>query len=130
MEFGFVGICFALLISVFYCFSRKAKTQTLEMTLEELSKFDGSNGKVYMSVSGNIFDVSACEAYYPGGNYSVFAGKDGTVALAKMSLDAKHMNVEETLTSQELKTLEEWVVYYRDTKKYPIIGRISNKKKL
>jgi membrane-associated progesterone receptor component len=100
-----------------------------EITLEELAKFDGTNGKVYVGAKDKVFDVSACEAYYPGGNYAVFAGKDATVALAKMSLNASDMNIVEKLDKKQEKTLNEWIVFYEKKKNYPIVGRLVKKAK-
>ncbi|KAH7865006.1 hypothetical protein Vadar_001104 [Vaccinium darrowii] len=41
-----------------------------------------------MAVKGWIFDVIAGESFYgPGGDYAMFAGKDASRALAKMSKD-------------------------------------------
>ena len=38
-----------------------------------------------MAICDLIYDVSTSEAYRPGSAYSVFAGRDATVALAKMN---------------------------------------------
>jgi membrane-associated progesterone receptor component len=112
-------------VGLFYLKKSKAPVQApIRLTLKELEKYDGRQGKIYVSIKGQIFDVSSCDAYRPGNDYSIFAGKDGTVALAKMSLSPKDMNIKTKLTPEEQKTLDEWFEYYRDKKKYPIVGSI------
>lgn len=46
-------------------------------TKENLKTFTGKNNKpIYLSILGNIFDVSKAKKYYgPGENYNVFTGK-------------------------------------------------------
>lgn len=96
-----------------------------EFTLSDLEEYDGRNGKIYIGVKETVFDVSECESYKPGESYSMFAGKDGTVALARMSLNPENMNIQAKLTAQEEKTLQEWVVYYTVRKQYPVVGRLK-----
>ncbi|KIH90805.1 heme steroid-binding protein domain protein [Sporothrix brasiliensis 5110] len=50
-------------------------------TLEELAEYDGSvvEKPVYLSIDGNVFDVSAGRHIYgPGGSYHYFAGVDAS----------------------------------------------------
>lgn len=99
--------------------------EKLKLTREQLREFDGSgsDGKVYLAVGGVIFDVTNSPSYVKGGGYSMFAGRDATVALAKMSFDKKllEMTVEEAnLSEGHLKSVEGWVEFY--TEKYPIVG--------
>jgi predicted heme/steroid binding protein len=53
------------------------------ITLDELKKYDGSDGSpgLYIAVLGQVFDVSKGKDHYgPGGGYSFFAAKDGSRA--------------------------------------------------
>lgn len=44
-------------------------------TREELSLFDGKNGKLYLSILGKVFDVTKGKKYYaPGEHYHCFTG--------------------------------------------------------
>jgi membrane-associated progesterone receptor component len=67
-----------------------------EFTLEELAKYDGTNEsvnkKIYISVMGNVFDVTHSGFYGPEDAYGVFAGKDATVNLATTSTDSSTLN--------------------------------------
>ncbi|MFS8033406.1 putative cytochrome b5-like heme/steroid binding domain-containing protein [Helianthus anomalus] len=58
---------------------------THALTLEQYDGTDPSK-PIYISVKGRIFDVSTGKSFYgPGGSYALFAGKDSSRALAKMS---------------------------------------------
>lgn len=98
-------------------------------TIEDLQKYDGTKGPIYIGAGSLVFDVTSCEAYRPGNNYSVFAGKDATVALARMSLSSTDMNIEAHLTPQEKTTLQEWLDFYIKRKNYPVVGRLTRKTK-
>jgi len=103
---------------------------TRTMTLEELSKHDGvQNPTVYIGVKNQVFDVSNSESYRPGGGYSKFAGKECSVALAKMSMDDKHFNCYDNfkLMLAEVDSLEGWYAFMK--KKYKIIATVSGTKK-
>jgi predicted heme/steroid binding protein len=53
--------------------------QPREFTLEELSQYDGSNGKpAYVAVEGIVYDVSNEGSWAGGTNLGLTAGKDYT----------------------------------------------------
>ncbi|KAJ4897521.1 Membrane steroid-binding protein 2 [Raphanus sativus] len=61
-----------------------------EITEEELKQYDGSDSEkpLLMAIKGQIYDVSQSRVFYgPGGPYALFAGKDASRALAKMSFE-------------------------------------------
>jgi predicted heme/steroid binding protein len=62
------------------------------MNLEELSKYK-SGSKVYVAICDLIYDVSESEAYRPPSSYSVFAGRDASVALAKMNFNEENFKL-------------------------------------
>jgi predicted heme/steroid binding protein len=98
-------------------------------SLEELQKYKGSkpNEPVYVGVDGIVFDVSSKrDVYGASESYGLFAGTDGTRALAKSSLnpeDLKPFGSKEGLTEKQLKTLVDWGVYYK--KRYPAVGKLT-----
>ncbi|WP_064530694.1 cytochrome b5 domain-containing protein, partial [Clostridium saccharobutylicum] len=50
-----------------------------KFTLDELSQYDGSNGKpAYVSVNGIVYDVSKEGSWSGGTHHGIFAGKDLT----------------------------------------------------
>lgn len=103
---------------------------TRTMTLSELSKHDGvQNPTVYLGVKNQVFDVSTSESYKPGGGYAKFAGKECSVALAKMSMEDKHFNCFDNykLSLAETDSLEGWYEFMR--KKYKIVALIAGSKK-
>ena len=99
----------------------------VDFTLESLRPFDGSDDKpIYVCALGTVFDTSSRDDFYgQDGGYHMMAGRDASVALAKMSLDKK--DVEEpvdytTLDASEMEVLTDWVEKYKG--KYPIVGRL------
>ncbi|KAF8365003.1 hypothetical protein HHK36_032994 [Tetracentron sinense] len=65
-----------------------------EITEEDLKVYDGSDPKnpLLMAIKGQIYDVSQSRMFYgPGGPYALFAGKDASRALAKMSFEDKDL---------------------------------------
>ena len=61
----------------------KATYEQIQMTLSELSAFDGRNGnKAYIAVDGKIYDVTG-NPHWPNGNHNGYqAGQDLTVQLS------------------------------------------------
>ncbi|GLT67647.1 hypothetical protein SLA2020_399390 [Shorea laevis] len=60
----------------------------MEVTPQQLSQYNGTDPSkpIYVAVKGRIFDVTNGKSFYgPGGPYALFAGKDASRALAKMS---------------------------------------------
>ena len=71
MHFEFKTI--SELIEDNYCRQQK------QFTLEELSKYDGSNGKpAYVAVEGIVYDLSKVAAWSGGTHFDLKAGKDLT----------------------------------------------------
>lgn len=104
-------------------------------TAEQLLEFDGTKDKktgedkpVYLSVNGQVFDVSDGRDFYgPGGPYEKFAGRECGVALAKMSFDTEHLDDLEgckDLPPIEKNELEGWIDKFTYYRPYPIMGRL------
>ena len=50
-----------------------------QFTLEELAKYDGSNGKpAYVAIEGVVYDVSLSSPWGGGTHFGLYAGKDLT----------------------------------------------------
>ncbi len=99
------------------------------MTSEELEKNYRLGSKVYVALKDLVYDVSSSEAYKPGSSYHVFAGKDASVALARMNFSPENFSVhwsEIEKDEKQKKTLEEWVLFYR--KRYPIVAKLGKER--
>ena len=108
----------------------------LSFSKKELEKLNGLqevpdgriDAPIYMGVNGKIFDVSygGKEMYGPGGPYHIFAGRDASKALAKMSFDKEDLASSDLsdLTEAQRKTLLDWETKFVNSKKYPIVGTL------
>ncbi|KAJ6971223.1 membrane steroid-binding protein 1 [Populus alba x Populus x berolinensis] len=99
-----------------------------EVTEEELKQYDGTDSKkpLLMAIKGQIYDVSQSRMFYgPGGPYALFAGKDASRALAKMSFEDKDLTGDVSgLGPFELEALQDWE--YKFMSKYEKVGTIKN----
>lgn len=102
-------------------------TEMKEFTLEELSLYVGKdNSPIYIALRGMVYDVTSGAAFYgPEGGYAMFAGRDASKCLAKMSFETQELNKQDLsdLTEEENKTLNDWIEKYE--KKYKKIGTIK-----
>ena len=77
-----------------------------------------------MAIKGRVFDVTTGKSFYgPGGAYTMFAGKDASRALAKMSKNDEDVSPSlDGLTEKEIGVLEDWEKKFEA--KYPVVGRV------
>lgn len=98
-----------------------------EVTEEDLKQYDGTDPKkpLLMAIKGQIYDVSQSRMFYgPGGPYALFAGKDASRALAKMSFEEKDLTGDISgLGPFELEALQDWE--YKFMSKYVKVGTIK-----
>lgn len=85
-------------------------------TLEDLNKYK-TGDKIYVACKGVVYDVSKNEVYREGGGYHVFAGKDASVAFAKMNFneenfDRNRLYWKRDLDLKGLNVMEEWVRFF------------------
>uniref|UniRef100_A0ACD5TNU3 Uncharacterized protein n=1 Tax=Avena sativa TaxID=4498 RepID=A0ACD5TNU3_AVESA len=80
-----------------------------------------------MAIKGQIYDVSQSRMFYgPGGPYALFAGKDASRALAKMSFEPEDLTGDISgLGPFELSALQDWE--YKFVSKYVKVGSIERK---
>ncbi|VFQ58312.1 unnamed protein product [Cuscuta campestris] len=102
--------------------------QVGEISAEELKQYDGSdpNKPLLMAIKAQIYDVSQSRIFYgPGGPYALFAGKDASRALAKMSFEEKDLTGDISgLGPFELEALQDWE--YKFMSKYVKVGTVKN----
>ncbi|BDA42620.1 probable membrane-associated progesterone receptor component 2 [Coccomyxa sp. Obi] len=97
-----------------------------EFSLNELSQYDGiKREEIYISVRGKVYDMTPGKDFYgPGAGYHVFAGKECSRALAKMSLSAEDCTGQlDDLDEKQLKVLDDW--QKRFDEKYTFVGRLA-----
>ncbi|KAI3985760.1 hypothetical protein MKX01_030674 [Papaver californicum] len=98
----------------------------MELTLQQLKQFDGSDASkpIYVALKGRIFDVTTGKSFYgPGGSYCMFAGKDASRALAKMSKNDEDICAFlDGLSEKEMGVLNDWEKKFEA--KYPVIGSV------
>jgi membrane-associated progesterone receptor component len=107
-------------------------------TAEEIAAYKGSSGVVdpdrvdlpiYVGLNGYVFDVSygGKEIYAPDGPYSMYAGKDISRSLGKMTLDPADIESRDIsdFTELQLQTLQDGFEKFKNYRKYPIVGRLA-----
>ena len=96
-----------------------------DYTLDQLRGFD--DDKIYVAIKGDIFDVtSKRDMYGPEGSYGIFAGRDASRCLGKMSLEAEDLDGPiDDLTASEVDALDQWYTTFKDIKCYPVVGKLS-----
>ncbi|KAJ1694168.1 hypothetical protein LUZ63_010866 [Rhynchospora breviuscula] len=98
-----------------------------EINEEELKAYDGSDPKkpLLMAIKGQIYDVTQSRMFYgPGGPYALFAGRDASRALAKMSFEPQDLTSDISgLGPFELDALQDWE--YKFMSKYVKVGSIK-----
>lgn len=86
------------------------------------------NPSVLVCLKSRVYDVSygGFDLYGPDGPYHLFAGRDASRCLAKMSFKNEDVQSQDLtdLSPQELKTLDEWVHKFENVKKYPVVGSL------
>ncbi|GAB5364927.1 hypothetical protein AAMO2058_001012300 [Amorphochlora amoebiformis] len=100
-----------------------------DMDKSELLKYDGKDGKpIFLAARDMIFDVTTNpDSYGPDGGYGIFAGKDASRGLGKMSLDEEDVDDRTDIKdfgSYEVETLDQWIHMFLH--KYPIVGRLKD----
>lgn len=97
-------------------------------TLAELATHDSRNPRTYLGCNGVVFDVSSSESYREGGSYSKLAGRDASVALARMDLSDESLDkslAEVTLTAEQQNSLESWEKFFAN-KGYKVVGKLAS----
>eukprot|EP00602_Paraphysomonas_sp_CaronLab_P005371 CAMPEP_0185020740 /NCGR_PEP_ID=MMETSP1103-20130426/3385_1 /TAXON_ID=36769 /ORGANISM="Paraphysomonas bandaiensis, Strain Caron Lab Isolate" /LENGTH=357 /DNA_ID=CAMNT_0027551827 /DNA_START=13 /DNA_END=1086 /DNA_ORIENTATION=- len=105
---------------------------TGDKTAEDESTGGTSSGRIHqeilMAVKGKVYDVSfgGTDMYGPGCPYHLFAGRDASRALAKMSFNPEDIETRDLsdLTAEQLKVLDDWDDKFANKKKYPVVGRL------
>lgn len=130
---GYVLLALARALYFHYVTSRRklvdqpsGTSDKVEITLEELAKYNGMDPyrPLALAVRGTIYDVRrGVEFYGPGKAYGVYAGREVSRSLAKMSLEEQDCNGDlSDLTEKEMGVLEQWESKF--AAKYPVLGHV------
>ncbi|KAI8053711.1 cytochrome b5-like heme/steroid binding domain-containing protein [Syncephalis plumigaleata] len=101
------------------------KTQVF--TEEELLQYTGKDPSlpIYIAINGEVYDVTEGRDYYgPGGSYHFFAGRDAARAYITGCFDTHLTHDLRGLSSDQLKQLDGWRDFYRNSHKYYLAGRV------
>ncbi|KAG1691381.1 hypothetical protein DVH05_027043 [Phytophthora capsici] len=103
-------------------------------TPEELLPFNGEDGQpIYIAVLDEVYDVSRKRDFYgPGEGYHLFAGRDASRALAKMSFEKEDLDSDDLsdLSFMDKETLNDWVTKFSVYNSYPNVGRVLRRRDL
>uniref|UniRef100_A0AAV1VNC7 Cytochrome b5 heme-binding domain-containing protein n=1 Tax=Peronospora matthiolae TaxID=2874970 RepID=A0AAV1VNC7_9STRA len=101
---------------------------------EELLPYNGENDQpIYIAVLGEVYDVSRKRDFYgPGEGYHLFAGRDASRALAKMSFEEEDLDSADLsdLSFMDKETLKDWVTKFSVYNGYPNVGRVLRRRDL
>ncbi|CAM9670941.1 unnamed protein product, partial [Heterosigma akashiwo] len=98
-------------------------------THQQLERFTGEdNSPILIAINGDVFDVSRSRRFFgPGGQYSMLAGRDISVCLAKLRLEEGLLGADPAtaaLTKKERRDLRSWHKVYGGYKEFPLAGRL------
>ena len=81
---------------------------------EELAGNDGRNGaNSYLTVLGEIYDVTGSKHYSEGSGYHVFIGQDASLAFVSGNFGNAATDDVSVLDTSQIKGIEKWVIFYR-----------------
>ena len=85
-------------------------------TKEEIAtKYNGKNGNPsLLTIMGEVFDVTGSKYYEQGRGYSVFVGRDATLAFVNGDFNQNSSSDDiSSLNHEGLKSIQTWVEFYR-----------------
>ncbi|XP_066601708.1 neuferricin isoform X2 [Prorops nasuta] len=111
-----------------YCnFLSLEKTNHRVYTIEELEEYTTTENGLYLSILGEIFDVTAGLKHYgPGASYHHFTGRDASAAFVTGDFESKGLVDDvSTFTLYQMKSLDDWRQFYRD--RYVYKGKLKGR---
>ena len=106
---------------------QQQKTTIVTVTKEELAKHNGKDGAdIWLSVLGEVYDVSTGEKYYgPGMGYGAFAGTDCSVCFVSGTFTEEEAERPlEDITDQNIGGVLDWKKFYETHETYTHVGRL------
>ncbi|XP_014203461.1 neuferricin [Copidosoma floridanum] len=101
-------------------------------TSSALEKYtDLDSGGLYLSILGQVFDVTKGEKHYgPGQSYHAFTGRDGSAAFITGDFTESGLTDDvSSLTNKQIQSIMTWLEFYRKTYVYKgkLVGRYYDK---
>ncbi|XP_019697221.1 neuferricin isoform X2 [Harpegnathos saltator] len=100
-------------------------------TTSELEQYTNLENGLYLSILGQVFDVTKGQKHYgPGGNYHFFTGRDASLAFITGEFDDNSLTDDiSSLSVQQVKMLNDWIEFYNTNYVYKgkLYGRYYNK---
>ncbi|XP_061963587.1 probable steroid-binding protein 3 [Populus nigra] len=98
----------------------------MDFTADQLLQYNGTDPSkpIYVAIKGRVFDVMTGKSFYgPCGSYVMFAGKDASRALAKISKNDEGISSSlHRFIEKEIGVLDDWEKKFEA--KYPVVGRV------
>ncbi len=86
------------------------------------------SGKIYISIMGEVFDVSDGSNYYgEGGGYHFFAGKDASRAFVSGVFSGPAIDEVLDLPSNQIAAIEDWRQFYHEHETYKFVGFLKGR---
>ncbi|XP_003394670.1 neuferricin [Bombus terrestris] len=116
-----------------YCDLKKSNielnknTNQKVFTSTELKKYTNLKDGLYISILGQIFDVTKGAKHYgPGATYHVFTGRDASLAFITGEFNDKGLTDDiSSLSIHQVKALNDWVQFYN--KNYIYKGKLNGR---
>lgn len=105
------------LLVLLVCSSSWGTSRQVIYTAEELRAYDGSsNGRLYLAILGDVFDVSKAKEYYgKGAGYHHFTGRDGSRAFITGDFKGDLTDNTNDFTNEQFRGLVNWRSFYHKT---------------
>ncbi|XP_011494828.1 PREDICTED: neuferricin [Ceratosolen solmsi marchali] len=108
----------------------KSNAAEVLFTTSALKKYTNLNDGLYLSILGQVFDVTKGAKHYgPGETYHAFTGRDGSAAFITGDFTENGLTDDiSSLTNKQIQSLITWLEFYRKTYIYKgkLIGRYYN----
>ncbi|XP_053988470.1 neuferricin isoform X1 [Hylaeus volcanicus] len=105
----------------------KPNTEPKIFTSNQLKKYTNVKDGLYISILGQVFDVTKGVKHYgPGATYHVFTGRDASLAFITGEFNDKGLTDDvSSLSVQQVKALYDWVEFYNEN--YIYKGKLSGR---
>ncbi|KAL6260620.1 hypothetical protein P5V15_008140 [Pogonomyrmex californicus] len=96
-------------------------------TVNELKRYTNLENGLYLSILGQVFDVTKGEKHYgPEGSYHVFTGRDASLAFITGEFNNQGLTDDiSTLSVRQVKALNDWLQFYNTN--YVYKGKLYGK---